>query len=548
MAWRRPVRRYYEERIDRWPGPGNPLDVLVRVDCVRAVVVCLAGSCALSPGCKRPEPGPDLQILGESARLRTTDPVSATSPWFDGIQISLVAARGEILGLQVWHRGGGPVVLALGPQGASLQSAGAAPQASQASQAPQASGAGASSGVQVRGYAVERLEVRRPSTALYGGSHGAGAYPDGLSPAEAPATNPAYFELEIERDAAPGVVSGELDAVGRRIPVTLTISPVTLPPLPLRVWAYENSQESTWAGSDERACIAMFRAYGVLLSPDVHLEDWPARRDLLAGVHDVPVWISADPALAGDQVKSWIAVFSGTGQVPFAIPIDEPRRPEQRRRVRALADVVRAAGGGPTSFRFAVTDTPHAEYGDAIDLYLSPDAAHLAGDQVARWTYNGAPPRAGAMVLDAEPPGMRTWGWIAWRWQIPIWYVWDALYWHDRHNRKGAPLPGRAFDAHDAVSFDDGEDHGNLDGVLALPGCRPTLRLAALRRGYQDRALLELAAACDRPAAERIAAELVPRALGDAGATAAWPADEAAWEGARRRLLELASCQAPSPL
>jgi len=471
-----------------------------------------------------------LQIVGESARLRTTDPVPATSPWFDGTRISLVAARGEVVGLQVLHRGGGPVVLTLRPRDAVP------------------GGDGASSGVQVRGYAVDRLEVRRPSTAMYGGSHGVGSYADGLSPSEAPATDPAYFELEIARDAAPGVVSGEFDAAGRKIPVALTIAPVTLPPLPLRVWAYENPYESIWGGGDERACIAMFRGYGVLLSPDVHLEDWPARRDQFAGLADVPVWISADPAQAAGQVKAWIAAFAGTGQVPFAIPIDEPRTPEQRRRVRALADVVRAAGGGPTSFRFAVTDTPHPEYGDAIDLYIAPDAAHLTGDRVPRWTYNGAPPRAGAMVLDAEAPGMRTWGWIAWRWQIPIWYVWDALYWHDRHNRHGAGLPGRALDAsRDPVSFDDGEDHGNLDGVLALPGCRPTLRLAALRRGYQDRALLDLAAACDRPAAERLAAELVPRALGDAGAKAAWPADEAAWEAARRRLLELASCQPPSP-
>jgi len=214
--------------------------------------------------------------------------------------------------------------------------------------------------------------------------------------------------------------------------------------------------------------------------------------------------------------------------------------------MRALADAVRAAGGGPGRFHLAVTDDPHPEYGDTIDLYISPLAAHLTGDRVARWTYNGAPPRAGAMVVDAEAPGMRTWGWIAWRWQIPIWYVWDALYWHDRHNRKALPLPLRALDAgRDAVSFDDGEDHGNLDGVLALPGCRPTLRLAALRRGYQDHALLELAAACDPVAAAQLAARLVPRALGDAGGAAAWPADDAAWEAARRRLIELAGCHRP---
>jgi len=449
--------------------------------------------------------------------------VPATSPWFDGARVAVTAARGEIVGLQVIHPGGGPVSLTFRPGPATAGPA-----------------------VQVHGFAVEAFEVGRPSTAMYGGSHGAGRYADGLSPVEVPATDPAYFELVVARDAAPGVIDGQLTAGGRSFPVALTIAPVTLLPLPLRVWAYEDPREPLWAGGDEQACIAMFRDHGVLLSPDVHLEDWPARRAQLAGVHDLPVWITEDPARAGAQVKGWIAALAGTGQIPFAIPIDEPRTAAQRRAVRALADVVRAAGGGPTRFRYAVTDAPHDEYGDAVDLYLSPRAAHLAGDRVARWTYNGAPPQAGAMVLDAEAPGMRTWGWIAWRWQIPIWYVWDALYWHDRHNRKTLPMPSRALDPRrDPVSFDDGEDHGNFDGVLALPGCRPTLRLAALRRGYQDLALLELAASCHRAETAELAAAMVPRALGDAGATAAWPSDEAAWEAARGKLLALAACPAP---
>lgn len=504
----------------------------------------------MSPGCRR-DPGPALQIVGESIRRRASDPVPATSPWFDGTRVLIVAARGETVGLQVLHRGGGPVTLRFEDPGrpappppppSELAAAERALAEREHKERAPAIVVPDVPDVTVRGYDVELLEVKRPSTALYGGSHGAGWYADGLSPAATPTSDPAYFEIEIGPDASPVMVDGKLTVGGRTLPVELRIAPVTLPPLPVRVWAYEDARETEWAGGDERACIAMFRRHGVLLSPDVKLEAWPARRDLLAEVHDVPVWISDDPAVAGDQVKAWIAHFAGTGQVPFAIPIDEPRTPEQRRRVRALADAVRAAGGGPTTFRFAVTDQPRDEYGDAIDLYISPRAAHLTGDRVARWTYNGAPPQAGAMVLDAGSPGTRTWGWIAWRWQIPIWYVWDALYWHDRHNRRGAPLPGRALDLTDPVSFDDGEDRGNLDGVLALPGCRPTLRLAALRRGYQDHQLLELAAACNRAAAERIAAELVPRALGDAGSTPSWPSDDAAWEAARRRLLDLAAC------
>src|SRR5262249_5075728 len=124
---------------------------------------------------------------------------------------------------------------------------------------------GATAGpVQVRGYDVEVLEVRRPSTDMYGGSHGAGRYADGLAPAAMPTSDPAYFELEIARGAAPGVVRGELTVAGRAIPVAVTIAPVALAPLPLRVWAYEDPREIAWATGDEAACIARFRSYGVL--------------------------------------------------------------------------------------------------------------------------------------------------------------------------------------------------------------------------------------------------------------------------------------------
>lgn len=464
----------------------------------------------MSPGCRREE-APQLQIVGESVRRRVDDAATA-SPWFDGARVTVTAARGEVVGVQVLHAGGA-VTLELPPA------------------------------VRVQGFTVEAFEVSRPSTALYGGSLGAGRYPDALDASAAPASDPAYFELVSD---TAGDYDGTLVAGARRIPVHVTIAPVTVT-LPLQTWAFGNTSELRWAHTDEAACVAMFRAHGVLLSPDVRLADWPARRAGLAGIPDVPVWISEDPAQVGDEVRAWIAATAGTGQVPFAIPIDEPRTPKRRAEVRKLAEAVRAAGGGPATFRFAVTDVPRPEYGDLVDLYIAPGAAHLTGDTVARWTYNGAPPQAGAMVLDAASPGLRTWGWIAWRYRIPVWYAWDATYWHDRHNRKGVPLPARALDARrDPVSFDDGEDHGNLDGVLALPGCRPTLRLAALRRGMQDRALLELAARCDGAAADAVAAMVVPRALGDAlpGAPP-WPADEAAWERARRRLLALAvSCSA----
>ena len=489
-----------------------------------ARVLCAIATCALSPACHRADPGPVLQILGDDARVRSGAPVPRTSPYFDGQRVALVAARGEVLGLVVVHRGGGDVSLDL-------------------------------PGARVALYDTLPVTVRRPSTQMYGGSLGPGAYADGLAAAAGAAhSDPAYVEIAIDRAAAPGPHDGTLVVDARRIPVHLDVAAVTLPPLPLSVWAYEDPRElgSTLAQPTdaERACIAMFRGYGVLLSPDMPPDVWAARAPLLAGFPYVPAVIPDDPAAAGAAVRAWIANTEALNSehVPFAIPIDEPHGAAAKARVHALAAAAHAAGAGPGRFLYAVTADPPLD--PDVDLYITLHAK--LADGFARWTYNGAPPHAGSMVVDAAPPGLRTWGWIGWRWHIPVWYVWDALYWHDRHNRHGAPGPGRALDLANAVSFDDGDDHGNLDGVLALPGdattpCRPTLRLAALRRGLEDRALLELAARCQPDAVAALAERMVPRALGDAadGDKPAWSADEAAWEAARRRLIELAaSCEA----
>lgn len=490
----------------------------VFVTCALALVTC---------GCNRKpqDPGPDLQLVGESVHLRSTDPVPRTSPWFDGSTVSIVVARGETFAFQVLHREAGRVRL--------------------------------TGDLPVRAYAVERIPAKRGSTAgLYGGGRGAGDYPDVLVATDVPSTTPAFFELPIPTDAKPSYAL-TLEVAGRSIPVAVRVADVSIPQAASRVWAYYDPRELVWAklgngthdnpSAEERACIATFRDYAVTLSPDLPLTAWPGRRDLLGDFPYVPVKL--DKEHAADDVRGWLAATADSGRIPFAIPIDEPRKPEARARVIKLAQTVRDAGGGPGKFHYAVTDVPRAEYGDLIDLYIT--LTPKKSDTHIRWTYNGAPPRAGSFVLDAVAPGPRTWGWLGWRWSIPVWYVWDALYWHDRHNRKGAPLPGRALDITvDATSFNDGEDHGNLDGVLALPGdsatpCRPTLRLAAIRRGMQDRALLELAARCHPDETKQLVDALMPTALGDASAHArpAWPTDEARWEDARRQLLELATCK-----
>ncbi|MBA3539565.1 MAG: hypothetical protein H0T79_08035, partial [Deltaproteobacteria bacterium] len=106
-------------------------------------VIVLSGAC----GAKAQDPGPDLQIVGESTRLRMNDPLPRTTPWFDGNRVTLVAARGETLGIQVVNRPGGSITLAI-------------------------------ANARVQGFAVESLVARRGSTLMYGATQGAGRYPD----------------------------------------------------------------------------------------------------------------------------------------------------------------------------------------------------------------------------------------------------------------------------------------------------------------------------------------------------------------------------------
>jgi hypothetical protein len=283
---------------------------------------------------------------------------------------------------------------------------------------------------------------------------------------------------------------------------------------------------------------ALFHEHGVIASPELTLESYETRRAFVAGLPFIPVLLATECEAIKSEVARWIDLTRDTGQIPFAIPIDEPRRMIDQLRVRARAACVRAGGGGPDRFLYAVTHEKTWLMGSDVDVHITP----FGGD----WTYNGTPPFAGAMVLDAAGPGTRTWGWIAFRNNIPLWYVWDAFYWRDRYNKGRDQAPAHDLVA-DPLTFDDGEDHGNLDGVLAYPGALPSLRLKALRRGLQDRALLEQLVACaGRAAADAIVVPLIPRSLGTAkrGERPSWPTSDDAFESARALTLdEIAACR-----
>jgi hypothetical protein len=292
----------------------------------------------------------------------------------------------------------------------------------------------------------------------------------------------------------------------------------------------------------ERRYMDLFRRHGALLASDFPLERLRARAGFLTDdVRYWPVWMAKrDPDQLAADVAGWLAFFQGRKQVPYAFTIDEPDERE-RREVRDLGLAAHRAGAGDGRFLVAVTDEPRDLYRGAIDVFVSPraippPAGYPPGTHF--WTYNGRPPAAGNMTIDKPGSALRTWGWIAERYQIELWFAWEGLYYTDRYNRATAATDTM----HQPLTYDErtkgGDERGNGDGLLAYPGPLPSLRLKALRRGLADRLILRRLAVCDAAAAARMVRRQVPRALGEAGDRPSWPDDEASWEAARLAALD----------
>jgi len=410
----------------------------------------------------------------------------------------------------------------------------------------------------VTGFATRSLDVHEPSTDLYGPSLGSGRYPDTLVPVAGAVRSQtaAYFDVAIPASAEPGRYVGRLQIGDRSLPVDFEVSraSIDLSHRPL-VWVFylprEIANAHGLADDDAPALIAkeaeydaLFRAHGAYLAADLAPARFPARRLLM---HDVDYWpvaidISSDAAIERD-VLAWLELFRDSPVIPFAIPIDEPRNTASKLRARHVAEVIGRAGGGRPRLLRGVTDAWSPLYGDAFDLYLSPrNFPSTARARAPRgehfWTYNGRPPSAGSLILDTDGVALRTWGWIAERYDVPLWHAWEGLYFTDRYNGGG-----KTNVTSDPLTFDErsrgGTDFGNGDGVLVYPGPLPSLRLKALRRGLQDRLLLRELRRCGGSAlADRTVRRVIPRALGDAHGAATWSVDESVWESARLDVLD----------
>ncbi len=488
-----------------------------------ALIALLAAGCA----CERPE----LAITGESSKPKAGERLPKQSAIFDGRQISLSGVRGETLGISLYFDDGKEHDLRVVMP---------------------------SHVADVDAFEVGYVNVREPSTSMYGDSRGPGRYPDLLRPVSEGVTarESAFFDLKIQPDAPAGRHTGavEIDGVTHVLELSVYPRSIELAKDPL-VWVFYHPKEVARVhgvpeddGPElielESRYHELFRQHGALLATDLGPGRFPPRRRFVKDVRYWPVAIdiSSEQAIRRD-VSAWLAFFSGSPVIPFVIPVDEPITPDEKRRAAEIARLIGEAGGGGNKLMRGITDRYHDVYDGVIDVWFSPwDIPERARARQPRgerfWTYNGRPPSAGSMIIDTHGVALRTWGWIAYLYGIELWYAWEGLYFSDRYNR-GGPTDVEK----DPITFDErsrgGSDFGNGDGLLAYPGPRPSLRLKALRRGLSDRLLLLALDRCGAAdEARRIAKELVPRALGEAGNRPSWPRDERAWERARQRVLD----------
>jgi hypothetical protein len=161
-------------------------------------------------------------------------------------------------------------------------------------------------------------------------------------------------------------------------------------------------------------------------------------------------------------------------------------------------------------------------------------AARHAADGTETWVYNGRLPHAGPMALDAPPESLNCAGWIAARYDVKRWFYWNTNHWTDRNRGGRGPRDLYA----DTESFHNADGDVVLgDGILLYPTRQAerftriaspdpvlgSIRLARIRRGAEDAALLALGFDADPELARSLLRRIVPRALGEVPSTARSP-------------------------
>ncbi|MCA9670535.1 MAG: DUF4091 domain-containing protein [Myxococcales bacterium] len=175
------------------------------------------------------------------------------------------------------------------------------------------------------------------------------------------------------------------------------------------------------------------------------------------------------------------------------------------------------------------------------------------------WIYNGTRPFTGSFATDDVAVSPRVNAWIQYKHGIERWFYWESTYYNDFQG--GA---GKTNLFKEAMTFSNGSDEVNGDGVLIYPGRDlvfpaedrgfdgplPSIRLKNWRRGIQDAALLALAKAKDQALHDQAIAALVPAALDqkEHNQKVSWSEDGEQWLEQRRKLAMLFASNNSTPI
>jgi hypothetical protein len=398
-----------------------------------------------------------------------------------------------------------------------------------------------------------------------------GALPDALIPVDlAPPFSPypmsikprqngaVWVDISVPRDTSEGRYTGEVVVTARsgelaRIPLELEVSPSLLPYRAVSFLAYYNyGALDARIGNGERAERQLFQllhqhhvdALASLSEPEDADRLRPALDGSLFtatygyrgpgyGVAPAAVALGAYGALGEPSRGALRTVETIVPKIPEAVrdvvlyAVDEdcesPLGPRWRRLISGSSarDRVRVA--------HSCSQDPRTQ---DVDLVLVPAnrfrteasvEARKSGREV--WVYNGALPRAGPLLLDADVASLRANGWIAAFHDVGRWFLWETTFWND--DNKGGRGPINPFVT--AESFHN--KHGDTafgDGLLLYPGTErgrfsahslgyigviPSMRLKNLRRGIEDAGYVALARAAHPVETDAIVAGLVPAAL-----------------------------------
>ena len=182
-----------------------------------------------------------------------------------------------------------------------------------------------------------------------------------------------------------------------------------------------------------------------------------------------------------------------------------------------------------------------------------PDAIARERSEGRKWGYyNGFRPLSGSIVIDAPAADFRVIPWIAYKYDVDLYFYWDTTNWGR----------GKRNVFRQGITYDDGDARANGDGSLFYPGSyavfpedgrgltgpMSSIRMKNWRRGVQDVKYLDLARRAGLPL-DAIWARCLPRALWDADRAQppAWPDSGEAFDTCRDELGRALSARASQP-